>query len=133
MSRHSSLLEDGRTLVIGWDGPLASFFAQIYEPEPEYEASDDDIFDEDEGLPIEIGAGIKPNPNGEGYVEDSIRLTSELASRLAEHGIELTSEQLEQLERDKLERGSEVTRFQLGRMEFFDNLIGVERLPRDET
>jgi hypothetical protein len=87
------------------------------------------------GFPVTIslGAGIKPNPNGDGYVEDSIRLASELASRLAEHGIELTDEQLRQLEQDKLERGSEVTRFQGGQMNFVANLFDIERLPRDDA
>jgi hypothetical protein len=124
-------LEDGRELVVGWDGPLASFFAQIFEP-PTTEVDDEGPF-LDEKEPISIGAGLMPNPNGKGYIEDSIRLTSELASRLAEHSIELTSEQLAQLEQDKLERGSEVTPFQLSQMDFFDNAANVERLPRDDS
>jgi hypothetical protein len=122
MSRHETVLEDGRELAIGWDGPEASFYAQVFDPPPN-----------DEVPVINIGAGIVVSEDGRGYVEDRVYHLQQLASRLAEHGLELTSEQLAQLRQDKVDRGSELTPLQRRMKDFFDETHDIERLPRDEA
>jgi hypothetical protein len=139
MSRHQRVLDDGKKLVFGWDGPLASFFAQVWLEEPTFDNAEDEeeYWEEGEGdkhsYPMfDVGAGIKL-VDGK-YAEDSIRSTSELASRLAEGNASwvLTYREIEQLIADQIGRGMGRTPLQISQMDFIDSAVGVARESRDD-
>lgn len=71
MSRHLIVKNADGEVVVGWDPPLGTFFAQIFGPEPEDP-------DEDENLIAWIG-----------YEPRQVQTVEALAAWLAEHGVAL--------------------------------------------
>jgi len=91
MSQHTLMLEDCKRLVIGWDGPLATYFADVF----------DDTFDEDAKDISQFHVATYGMLAG-----DDIAEVDELRSKMAEDGYEIPGELAEQLEMDKIARGS---------------------------
>ena len=117
MSNHTRMLDDGRELMFGWDKQLASFFATVFNPEAETERG---------YVLFSVGCGLDTKPSG-GLIEKSVRSEQDLAARLAEYGVELTDDELDQLHNDKLTEGHQVTEFQRRTMKWLDEMFDVER------
>lgn len=123
MSRYTRQLGSGLELAFGWDAPLGSFFAQIFDHNAECE---------EDYLVVDIGCGLEQLEDGT-YIENSVRDASKLARLLYEQaGEQLTQEDIDELESDKEERGYEVTAFQLLQQLSFDAIAGIKRLDRSD-